>query len=113
VTFHSDPRITVLPALAGLAVTYVRNIVQYRRYSWDSWLEFGATWLVHYIAILLIIAVAYGITRGRHSLLAGRSETLRQLTLEDAIILASILVLITSAAVFVLAHWVPVEMGDQ
>lgn len=107
--FHSDPRVTALPAIAGLAVAYVRNILQYHRYSWDSWLEFFVTWFVHYIAVILIVGVAYAFTRGKETLLFGRSETLRTMTVEEAIIFGSVLAIIAASAIYVLAHWVPVD----
>ncbi len=110
--FHSDPRVTALPVIAGLAVAYVRNILQYHRYSWDSWLEFFVTWFVHYIAVILIVGIAYAITRGKETLLLGRSETLRNMTVEEAIIFGSVLAIFAAAAIFVLAHWVPVDTNE-
>jgi hypothetical protein len=110
--FYRDSRVTVLPAVAGLAIAYVRNILQYHRYSWDSWLIFFVTWFVHYIAVILIIGVAYAFTRGKEALLLGRSETLRKMTVEEAIIFGSILAIVTATAIFVLAHWVPVDTNE-
>jgi hypothetical protein len=110
--FPSDPRVTALPAIAGLAVAYVRNILQYQRYSWDSWLEFLATWFVHYIAVLLILGVTYAFTRGKETLLLGRSETLRKMSVEEAIIFGSILAIVAAAAIFVLAHWIPIDINE-
>jgi hypothetical protein len=110
--FHSDPRLTALPAVAGLAVAYVRNILQYHRYSWDSWMEFFVTWFVHCIAVILIVGVAYALTRGKETILLGRSETLRKMTVEEAIIFGSVIAIVATAAIFVLAHWVPVDTND-
>jgi hypothetical protein len=73
VAFHNDPRVTGLAALAGLCVAYVRHAIQYRRYSWDSVLEFFGWWFIHYVAVILVVGVAYAMTRGRDSFLFGRS----------------------------------------
>jgi hypothetical protein len=110
--FHSDPRVTALPAIAGLVVAYVRNILQYHQYSWDSWLEFLVTWFVHYIAVLLIAGVAYAFTRGKETLLLGRSETLRHMTVEEAIIFGSVLAIVAAAAILMLVHWIPVDINE-
>ena len=110
--FHKDSRVTALSAIAGLAVAYVRNILQYHRYSWDSWLDFFVTWFVHYVAVLLILGVAYAFTRGKDTLLLGRSETLRQMTAEEAIIFGSVIAIVAAAAIFVIAHWVPVDPNE-
>lgn len=110
--FHSDPRVTTLPAIAGLAVAYVRNILQYHRYSWDSWLNFFTTWFIHYVAVILLVGVAYAVTRGKESLLIGRSEALRQMTVEEAIIFGSVLAIVAAAAIFLLAHWMPIDTSE-
>jgi hypothetical protein len=110
--FHSDLRVTALPAIAGLVVAYVRNILQYHHYSWGSWLEFLVTWFVHYIAVLLIAGVAYAFTRGKETLLLGRSETLRHMTVEEAIIFGSVLAIVAAAAILMLVHWIPVDINE-
>ena len=110
--FHRDPRVTLLPAIAGLAVAYVRNVLQYHRYSWGSWSAFFVTWLVHYVAVILIVGVAYALTRGKATLLLGRGETLREMTVEEAIVFGSIIAIVAAVAIFVVAHWVPVDTSE-
>ena len=110
--FHKDPRLTTLAATAGLVVAYVRHAIQYQRYSWDSILEFLGWWFIHYIAVIIVLGLAYAFTRGNASLLLGRSETLRKLTLEEGIIYGCIIVIIASVAVFFIANWVPVGTDE-
>jgi hypothetical protein len=111
--FDSEPRVIILPATAGLAVAFVRNILQYHRFSWDSWLEFLGTWLAHYVAVILIVGITYAFIKGKGTLLLGRSETLRKITTEEAITFGSILVIVTAVVMFLFAHWIPVDLDDE
>lgn len=110
--FHRDPRVTSLAAIAGLLVAWDRQILQYRRYSWGSVTDFLISWFVHYIAVILILGVAFAITRGNASFLLGRSETLRKLTTEEGLIYGCIIVIVAAMAVFFIAHWVPIETDE-
>jgi len=74
--------------------------------------EFFTTWFVHYVAVFLIVGVTYAFTRGKETLLLGRSETLRRMTVEEAIIFGSVLAIVAAAAIFVLAHWVPIDTSE-
>ena len=106
--FHSNPRVTGLAAAAGLIVAYVRHALQYHRYTWDSILEFLIWWFIHYIVVIFVVGIAYAVTRGREQLLFGRSESLRKLTMEEAMIYGSIVVIVSVIAIFLIAHW-PLE----
>ena len=110
--FHQDPRVTSLAATAGLVVAYVRHAIQYQRYSWDSILEFFGWWFIHYIAVILLLGLAYVITRGNSSFLLGRSETLRKLTLEEGMIFGCIIIIVAAVAIFFFAHYVPVDVDE-
>lgn len=60
---YRDPRITALAAIAGLLVSFDRQVLQYQRYWWDSVFDFLISWLIHYIAVILVVGVAYAISR--------------------------------------------------
>ena len=108
--FHRDPRITVLAVIAGLFVAYDRQVLQHHRYWWDSVFDFLISWFVHYIAVILVVGVAYAISRGNVSFLLGRSERLRDLTLDEAMIYGFIIVIVAAVAIFLITHAVPLEM---
>ena len=109
--FHNDPRVTGLAAIAGLVVAYIRNVLQYHRYSWDSLWEFLGWWFIHYIAVILVVGITYAFTRGKPSLLLGTHESLHKLTLEEGMIYGSILVIVAAIAILLIAHW-PVGIND-
>jgi hypothetical protein len=54
----------VLFALTGLVVAYVRNVLQYGHYSWDSIDQFLVSWFVHYLAVGLVAAISYACIKG-------------------------------------------------
>lgn len=101
-----------MAVLAGLVVAYVRHAVQYHRYTWDSILDFFTWWFIHYIAVILVIGITYAVTRGKESLLFGRHESLRKLTLEEGMIYGSIVIIVAAISLFLIAHWVPVDSND-
>lgn len=109
---YRDRRLTSLAAIAGLFVAYVRNVVQYHRYSWDSILDFFGWWFIHYIAVILVLGIAHAATRGKASLLFGQSETLQKLTLEEGLMYGCFIVIVAAIAVFFLFHWVPVDASE-
>jgi ABC-type enterochelin transport system permease subunit len=110
VSFHRDPRVTILAAIAGLFIAYDRQVLQYHRYWWDSVFDFVISWFVHYIAVILVVGIAYAITRSGASFLRSRSETFRDLTLEEVMVYGFIVVIVAAAAAFFIAHVVPFEM---
>ena len=99
-TLTAKARIQILVAAVGFIATYVRNIVQYHQYSWDSIETFLGSWLAHYIAILFGSAIACGIAKSEFSARLGASDDLRRLSFEDAAILAALFVLAISAMMF-------------
>ena len=107
---YRDPRITALAAIAGLLVSFDRQVLQYQRYWWDSVFDFLISWLIHYIAVILVVGVAYAISRSNVSVLLGRSESLRDLILEEAMIYGFIVIIVAAVAVFIIAHMLPFEM---
>jgi hypothetical protein len=43
----------LLIVFTGLVVAFVRNVVQYRRYTFDGGWDFFGSWFVHYLAVAL------------------------------------------------------------
>ena len=107
---HRDPRVTVLAAVAGFLVSYDRQVLQYQRYWWDSVFDFVISWFVHYIAVILVVGIAYAITRSGASFLRSRSEMFRDLAIKEAMVYGFIVVIVAAAATFFIAHVVPFEM---
>jgi len=102
--FGENARANVIAAVAGLIVTFVRNIVQYHRYSWDSIEGFLGTWFVHYIAIVLCAAIACAVVKSDTSSRLGASESVRKMTFEDAVIFAALFMIVVSVVMFLGAH---------
>jgi hypothetical protein len=56
-----DIRRNILLAISGLVVANVRNVIQYGEFAIGSVWYFLGTWLIHYLAIGVIGAVALAI----------------------------------------------------
>jgi uncharacterized membrane protein HdeD (DUF308 family) len=102
----------VLLGLTGLVVAYVRRVVQYHQYSWDSIWQLLSWWFIHYIAIALLAGVAYFFIRRTEGFFFGPDRARPELQIDDVLVHVSIIVLVAAIAVFLLAHWVPME-GDE
>lgn len=110
--FHRSPKVTGIAAIAGLMVAYVRRVLQYHQYSWDSALDFLGWWFLHYVAVVLILGIAYAITQANENLLFDRNAESRQLSLEDSVIYGSVVVIVAAISIFILAHLIPFELAD-
>jgi hypothetical protein len=97
----------ILLALTGLVVAYVRQVVQYHQYSWESVTQFFAFWFVHYIGIALLAALAYFFLNRTRVFFFGPDPARPPLDIDAALIYVSIVVLVAPVAIFVLAHWLP------
>ena len=87
--------------LTGLIVTFVRNNIQYSRYSFASVWEFLGLWFVHYLAVLLVGVFFYVVLEPtRTFLLPQRSK----ISSEEALVNFGLAVLLCSIVIFVLAH---------
>lgn len=107
--FHKDPKITGLVAIAGLLVSYTRLVLQYHQYSWDSVLQFLGWWFLHYIAVIIILGIAYAIFQGAFGSLLGRYLESNKLSMEQSMIYGSIVVIVAAISILILAHWIPPE----
>ena len=109
-TFTSNSRANVFAATSALVATFVRNIIQYHRYSWGSFEEFLGTWIVHYIAIVLCAGIAFAIAKSNVSSRLGASDNLRNMEVDDALVFGSLFILTASALMFIGAH---VQSGED
>ncbi|MGQ0836181.1 MAG: hypothetical protein ACT4O5_14930 [Gammaproteobacteria bacterium] len=94
-----------LLTITGLVVAYVRNYLQYHRYSFESIGEFIGFWLVHYLAIGLLGALFYAWLGPLQQLVLGRELGGKEPTLDSAIVSWCWALLLCAIALFVLAHW--------
>jgi hypothetical protein len=104
VTINEGTKANLLAAVAALAASFVRNIVQYHRYSWGSTIDFLGAWFLHFMLILLCAAITCAIVKSDNAGRFGTSENLRRIEFEDAIIFASGFVIVASALLFLGAH---------
>jgi hypothetical protein len=108
-----DSKRFVLVAMAGLAVAFVRQILQYQRYAWESWGLFFVSWFIHYVAIAIFIAITYACIMGWEKVFLGERAQHKTLSLDHFLVYISIAVIVAAICIFVLAHWVPVGDDDQ
>jgi len=102
-----------LLVITGLVVAYVRNIVQYRHYSWESIGELLSCWFIHYIAVGIVTATLYVVIKNTEKFFFEYKDSEEGLTWEQAIVYTSLTILISAIFVFLLAHWGGVSDYDE
>lgn len=107
----ANARRNILLVTTGLVVAYVRNFLQYHRYSFDSLLEFVGFWLLHYLVVGLLGALCYGLFHWGDRFILGREESDKGLSVDEGLVYFCIAVIVCSVAVFVIAHW-PAGMSE-
>ncbi len=110
--FHRNPKVTVVAAIAGLMTAYVRRVLQYHQYSWDSALDFFGWWFIHYIAVILVIGITHAIVQASEVWLLDRNTASRKLSLEDSVIYGSVMFIVAAVFILMLAHLIPFEIAD-
>jgi hypothetical protein len=107
-TFSVSPsaRRNILLAATGLVVAYVRTVLQYHRYSWETVSEFLVSWFIHYIGVGLLAAIAYGVIKANEKrFLSGRNSSPGGLGMDEAFVYIPLTIIVCAIAIFVLAHW--------
>jgi hypothetical protein len=94
-----------LLAFTSLLVTFVRNLLQYHRYSFESIGEFFFTWLAHYIAIGLVGALFYAFLGPVQKLVLGAPQDGRQPSMASAVVSWCLAVILLALLTLVLANW--------
>jgi hypothetical protein len=102
-----------LLAITGLVVAYVRNIVQYKHYSWGSIIEFLSWWFIHYIAVGIVAATLYVVIKNTKKFFFEHKDSKEVLTWEQAIVYTSLTILISAIFILLLAHWGSVSDYDE
>ncbi len=102
----------LLLAITGLVIAFVRNFLQYQRYSFDSIWEFVGFWLLHYMAIGFLGAVFYACLGPVRRIVLGGDTGGVWPRIDEAIASWCLALLLCAAAVFVLAHW-PAGLADS
>jgi len=92
-------------AFTALVLAYVRNYVQYHRYSFVSVWEFLGFWFVHYVAVGLVGAVFYALLQSMENLVLGRADDRPPPSMDQAIVHFCTAILLASLAIFLIAHW--------
>jgi len=105
-------RRNALLVITGLVVAYVRNIVQYRHYSWESIGGLLSWWFIHYMAVGIVTAISYVIIKNTEKIFFEDKDSEEGLTWEQAIVYTSLIILISAICIFLLAHWVSSGVPD-
>ena len=102
-------RRSALIAGTGLVVAYVRHGLATGWAAWEGIAQFAGYWLIHAVAVGAFgIFAAWPIMRARRFFLDGE---VRDIHLEEVLVLICLTVLLGSIAVYIVAHWVP--SGDN
>jgi divalent metal cation (Fe/Co/Zn/Cd) transporter len=101
-----DIRRNVLVVITGIVVAYVRLVVQYGHYSWESMGQFLISWFIHYLGAWFIVAISYGVIKATENIFFEYGETEERLSIDQVIVYVSIFVLTISVFIFVIAHWI-------
>jgi hypothetical protein len=104
-TVSSRTKVALLAAVTALAVAYLRQILQYRSYSWVSVGEFASIWFIHYIAVGLLAIIAYACIKTWEKFFLGENPEYHRLDIDEALFYIFATLLVTAVAVFLIAHW--------
>ena len=92
-----------LPVVVSLVVAYVRTFLQYHRYGWDSIEDFLGSWVVH-LFLYLLAAISHAIIRAQaNRFLADTNSKPQDLTMDDALVYVSLIVLVGAVFIFIVA----------
>lgn len=103
-------RRNVLIWVAALVVAYVRRFLQYHQYSWRSIQSFLLSWFVHYIAILILGGISYALINSKAYLFLSDKSGRDRITIDEAIVYVSIVLLVAAVFIFLVAHWPQPDM---
>ena len=104
---YSIKRVLLL-VLTSLVVSYVRTYLQYH-HLWKSIGQFFLSWLIHSVALVLVIWIVGFCIEKVQKFFLGDIAQHKTPTFEEAIVYVSIVVLVLSFIIFILANWIPTE----
>lgn len=103
-TFNTRRRI--LLAGTSLVVAYVRNFIQYHRYSFGSIGEVLSAWFIHWFAVMAVIGPSYVLISTKASGFLEREKADKEvITLEEAEVYGSFVLLALAILTFFAKHW--------
>ncbi len=108
----SRVRRNALLAFTSLVVAYVRTFLQYHRYAWESIGQFLISWFLHYIVVVLLATVSYAFIKANEHWFLEDDSQRKGLTIDEAYVYISFVVLISAVSIFLLAHWVPSDVSE-
>ena len=100
-----NTRRSILLGVTALVVAYVRSYLQYHQYSWQSVGQFLISWLIHYLAILGLVAISYAFINTKADFFLGKKSEQDRISKDEATVYVSIVLLIAAVLIFVVAHW--------
>jgi len=90
----------------ALVVSWVRNVIQYGSYSWNSLWEFLSFWVAHWLAVVIVMAIALGCIKGTERFFLGCKEG-EGLTVDKGLVYISMVILVSAVFIFFMAHYTP------
>jgi len=89
----------------ALVVAWVRNVIQYRRFTFDTAWELFGFWFVHYIGIALCGVVYFVALQGARRHLLDTFDSSGETKPNDALVQFFLAVLVIAVAAFLLVFW--------
>ena len=99
--------------ITSFVVAYVRSFLQYHQYFWGSIEQFLLSWLIHYVAISLLIIVSLTFIKVDAHFFLGKDTESRKITKEEFTVYVSVVLLVAAVVIFFLAHWQPIDMDNM
>jgi len=110
--FSLYTRRNFLLGFTALIVAYVRSFLQYHRYFWESVGQFFLSWFIHYLAVLVLVAISYALIKTKAEFFLGNKTENHKITTEEVIVYVSVVLLVAAILIFLIAHWPPADMYE-
>ena len=105
----TELRLIGLQVVTGLAVAFVRHDLQNPRVAWDSLANFAASWFIHTIAVMVLMAIAFASILRFHKFFLGYEAKGFKNEVEALSYYVLMTVLVASVCIFLMAHYTPTD----
>jgi hypothetical protein len=108
----SEWRLIGLQVVTGLVVAFVRHALQTHR-MWDSFGQFLVSWVIHTVAVIVLMAIALVPILWFHKFFLGYEYEGTKKKSEELSFYLLMTVLVASVCIFLVAHNVPMDDLDD
>jgi len=88
----------------ALVAAFVREFLQYHHYFWDSIGQFLISWIIHYLAVVLILVMSGVAIKKSEKYFLDDEKPKPNIDAENLIFYVSIILLVISLFIFFVAH---------